>query len=359
MNNTHDNPLISLIIPCYNGEKTLSRAVDSVTSQPCFDLIELIIVNDGSKDGSGAIIDAYAAKYQNIREIYKENGGVSSARNLAMRQAKGKYLAFLDADDWWEPGFLYDEMARELEDSDFEIVAFSYSVVSPGMRFEKLFRVTPGEERLSRMAHHRFSGFSFCSQLYLRSFVNEYGIRFPDTGIGEDQCFAVMCAYAMESVKYIDKIIFTYFTNLGSVTHRVSSVDHYSQFVKGWELTSLWFAKLGEDYDFSVAVLNKFASSIGGICASRGYRSALETVSRIEYYDTIRCYADYPVRPRVRRIIGQWLANPRLFWLKSQLFVRPIHAIKRLLHSYPHLRAFPDWLYYRVIKKYEKTGMQT
>lgn len=354
MTKTEENPLVSLIIPCYNGEKTISRALDSVISQPCFDRVEIIIVNDGSKDGSGAIIDEYAAKYTNIRAIHKENGGVSSARNLAMEQAKGKYLAFLDADDWWEPGFLDDETAMELEDSDFELVAFSYSVASPSKRFEKLFRVTPGEKRFNRMVHHRYSGFQFCSQIYLRSFVNKYGIRFPDTGIGEDQCFAVMCAYVMESVKCIDRIIFTYFINLSSVTHRISPADNYSQSVKGWELTSLWFAELGEDYDFSLAVLNNFASSIGGICASRGYRSALETVSRIEYYDTIRCYADYPVRPRVRRIIGRWLAHPRLFWLKSQLTIRPLNSVKRFLRRHPHMRLFPDWLLYRVIRGYEK-----
>ncbi len=94
------NPLFSIIIPVYNTEKELPRCVDSVLSQR-FEDFELILVDDGSKDSSGAICDAYAAQDRRVSVIHKNNGGSSSARNLGIENAKGEYLLFLDSDDYW------------------------------------------------------------------------------------------------------------------------------------------------------------------------------------------------------------------------------------------------------------------
>lgn len=95
-------PKVSIIVPIYNAEKTISRCVDSILNQEFTDF-ELLLVNDGSKDDSGAICDAYAAKDERVRVIHKENSGVSDTRNLALDLAKGTYLQFLDADDWITP----------------------------------------------------------------------------------------------------------------------------------------------------------------------------------------------------------------------------------------------------------------
>ena len=94
-----DNTLISMIIPVYNGEKTLHRAVESVLPQSNGS-VEIILVNDGSTDGSGAVCDAYLQKSANVKVIHKINGGISSARNAGIAAAHGEYLMFLDADDF-------------------------------------------------------------------------------------------------------------------------------------------------------------------------------------------------------------------------------------------------------------------
>ena len=96
------NPAVSIIVPVYNAESTLDRCIGSILRQSCADF-ELLLVDDGSRDSSGAICDGYAAKDARIRVFHKENGGVSAARNLALREAKGKYLQFLDSDDWAAP----------------------------------------------------------------------------------------------------------------------------------------------------------------------------------------------------------------------------------------------------------------
>ena len=96
------NPTVSIIVPVYNAAETLRRCVDSVLKQDYTDF-ELLLVDDGSRDGSGAICDAYAARDPRVRVIHKENAGVSAARNDALDQAQGTFLQFLDSDDWLTP----------------------------------------------------------------------------------------------------------------------------------------------------------------------------------------------------------------------------------------------------------------
>lgn len=92
------NPLISIIVPIYNAESTLNRCIDSIINQS-FDDWELLLIDDGSKDQSGKICDEYATKDSRIKVFHKENGGVSSARNLGLDNALGKWITFIDSDD--------------------------------------------------------------------------------------------------------------------------------------------------------------------------------------------------------------------------------------------------------------------
>lgn len=96
------NPTVSIIVPVYNAEDTISRCIDSILNQDYTDF-ELLLVNDGSKDSSGSICDKYAAGDSRIHVIHKENTGVSDSRNLALDRACGTYLQFLDSDDWITP----------------------------------------------------------------------------------------------------------------------------------------------------------------------------------------------------------------------------------------------------------------
>ena len=101
-------PKISIIIPVYNAEKYLRNCLDSVLNQSFADW-EMLLVDDGSTDASPSICDEYAAKDGRIRVFHKENGGVSSARNLGLDNAKGEYITFIDSDDWWEEGAMTPE----------------------------------------------------------------------------------------------------------------------------------------------------------------------------------------------------------------------------------------------------------
>lgn len=98
-------PLISVIVPVYNAESTLRQCVDSILSQE-FEDFELLLIDDGSKDGSPAICDEYASKDWRVKAFHKQNGGVSSARNLGIEQAKGEWVVFVDSDDYISKNYL-------------------------------------------------------------------------------------------------------------------------------------------------------------------------------------------------------------------------------------------------------------
>ena len=106
MNEVNNNcsPTISVIVPVYNAEKTIRQCVDSILNQE-YKYLELILVDDGSKDGSPAICDEYAGKDKRVKVFHKENGGVSSARNLGLNHAQGGWITFVDSDDYIDPDY--------------------------------------------------------------------------------------------------------------------------------------------------------------------------------------------------------------------------------------------------------------
>lgn len=108
------NPMVSIIVPVYNAEKSICRCIDSILNQEYTDF-ELLLMDDGSKDSSGSICDEYAKNDSRVKVIHKDNSGVSDTRNQALDLARGKYLQFLDSDDWITPNAtkLFVEAAEE------------------------------------------------------------------------------------------------------------------------------------------------------------------------------------------------------------------------------------------------------
>ena len=114
-------PKVSVIVPVYNVEKYVEKCLKSLVNQTMQE-IEIIVVDDGSKDGSKSIVDNYIKKYPDkIKYLYKENGGLSSARNFAIPYANGEYIAFLDSDDYAEPT-MYEEMYNLAKKEDADMV---------------------------------------------------------------------------------------------------------------------------------------------------------------------------------------------------------------------------------------------
>ena len=122
--------LISIIVPVYNAEKYLPACVESLLSQT-YGALEVILVNDGSKDGSAALCDTYAARDSRVRVIHQENQGVSTARNAGLDHAAGKYVAFVDADDYVKPDYL-ERLHGDMTAHDADFVTCCYEEISHG-----------------------------------------------------------------------------------------------------------------------------------------------------------------------------------------------------------------------------------
>ena len=123
-------PLISVIVPVYNVEKYIAACVDSILAQTYTNL-EILLVDDGSTDSSGALCDEYARRDVRVRVIHQENGGLSDARNTGMQSAQGTYFAFVDSDDFIAGDYIA-YLYGMIEKHHAQIAVCGYQKVYPG-----------------------------------------------------------------------------------------------------------------------------------------------------------------------------------------------------------------------------------
>lgn len=185
-------PLISVIVPVYNTELYIDKCIQSILNQT-YQNLEIILVDDGSTDGSAEKCDLYARMDQRIRVIHKQNGGQASARNVGLDVCVGKYIGFVDSDDWIEPN-MYLILLEQLEKYNADLAicgrydAYENSekrILSRGLGKNGLYDVY---QIFPQMILGQLSDFSVCDKLHRREFWEN--IRFPDGEIYED--FAVM-----------------------------------------------------------------------------------------------------------------------------------------------------------------------
>ncbi len=182
---------ISVIIPAYNVEGLIEKCVNSVVSQDYpAELLEIIAVDDGSKDGTGRILDELAGKYANVQAIHKANGGSSSARNEGLKVATGDYVGFVDSDDFVSPE-MYSTLMEAAQRLDADMVQISRDeIAEDGSKLpdvvippEKETTITP-VQHLETLLMHKGDA-SFCTKLTKRSYFTEE-MQFPEGELNED-----------------------------------------------------------------------------------------------------------------------------------------------------------------------------
>lgn len=221
------NPEISIIIPCYNSSKTIARTIKSLEVSIESDA-EILFVDDGSTDNTVSEIERLSKKL-NYRIISKANGGVSSARNVGIDEASGKYIYFLDSDDTIAP-----ELLSRIKSNDSDMIIFGYrhqknnrwKAVIPRIRDNYVSSYLLGEIYIN-----------MCSFAVKRAIVTNTGIKFDEhTYYSEDIEFIVRCLYASKQFKIIPECLFHYHNNPESVMHhpvynekRISSINAYKR----------------------------------------------------------------------------------------------------------------------------------
>ena len=216
--------LVSVIVPVYNVEKYLNKCIDSIISQT-YKNLEIILVDDGSPDNSGAICDEYAKKDTRIRVIHKENGGVSSARNVGIEISNGNWISFIDSDDWIEEDY-FEIMLNEAKKENADIVFCGYNRIWKNKvetinGFEDNKSFNSKEYLINALTPQ--TGIGFCHMKIIKR--NSIGqIRFNnELVVGEDALFNVEISKNIEKAFFCKKALYNYRNNESSVVKRFDS----------------------------------------------------------------------------------------------------------------------------------------
>lgn len=238
------NPLISVIIPVYNIEQYLPKCLDSVLAQT-YKNFEIIAIDDGSKDDSAKILREYSTADCRVKPVLKENGGVSSARNLGIDVSCGEYIYFLDGDDWIEPYTL-----ERLLDSDgkFDVVqgahVNSYADGTENCPINFLPRTFFGKKEILGSYFLNQTQESSCNKLYKKSAIGD--TRFDeDLAVAEDSKFLYTVLKKASKLKHIPYITYHYFCREDSCTHEVLQEKHFAPL----SVRNMQFSEICNDKD--------------------------------------------------------------------------------------------------------------
>ncbi|WP_422119611.1 glycosyltransferase [Gardnerella sp. DNF00354] len=274
----NENPLVSIIVPVYNSAKYLSGCVDSILAQT-YKNIELILVDDGSKDDSGKICDSYASKDSRVKVIHQQNGGISRAQNAGLDAASGEFIAFADNDDildcknieillnailqsgasmskakWRQFGLSSLEQikkeaglgARGLSAEKSQATARlenmpQIKIVKNPLKayqtvFCKIFRIIGN--KLGKNSETRYFNEANWCRLYKREVWE--GVRFPEGKFAQDTAMASVLYSRMNYVAHVDEVLYYWLQRADSVTHKMRDAgfyhDHIDAVRANWDL---------------------------------------------------------------------------------------------------------------------------
>lgn len=215
-----NTPLLSVIVPVYNVEDYVGRCVDSILNQTYRNL-EVILVDDGATDSSGAICDAFQEKDSRVRVIHKENGGLSSARNTGLEAATGEYITFVDSDDWIEADGYAHLMELMFRYGVKLVCGGNYNV--DGATGERTLALCPekeevisAEEFVGRMFLWQGFDSSACDKIYHRSLLETF--RYPEGKVCEDVPVTYKIVLTTDRAALSDRPFYNYFHREGSIT---------------------------------------------------------------------------------------------------------------------------------------------
>lgn len=291
-------PKFSIIIPVYNVEMYLHACVDSVLSQSFCDF-EVLLVDDGSPDGCPDICDAYAAADERVTAIHKMNGGLSDARNVGLRAARGEYVIFLDSDDYYLSTNFFEEINAKIVKNDCDAVFFrrrKYSEESgtlepPPALYPEMEEMTCGEI-LCCLSQRDMLDANASMKATRRTFLIENKLYFKKGIFSEDVEWFFRYAPLLQSVELLNCPAYCYRMREGSITHSIteknvldlfSSVESYADVIRDCQSET------------RVALLNYMAYQyyiILGLCHNTLQGSARSDLQKkLRHYTWLRDYS--------------------------------------------------------------------
>ena len=230
-----NSPKISISVPVYNAEKYLRQCLASLVTQTFWD-IEIVVVNDGSTDGTKEICEEFAKRDSRIKLIHKENGGIASARQVALDSATGIFMGSVDADDWVEPDFCEKMYSKAVDENADVILCDSwYEYEHVGKKINSYGKDIPVDN--AEIIEEALNGLMPCSvwnKLYKMDFLRKHKIIFEDgINMGEDVLFFLKVLRHTMRFVYLPECLYHYRRMPGedSYTNRVT-LDSYNQMLR-------------------------------------------------------------------------------------------------------------------------------
>ncbi len=255
MRKTIPNKLISIIVPCYNAGMSLARTLDSVREQE-YKNLEVILVNDGSRDNTLEVAERYAELDSRIRVIAQDNAGVSVARNNGLRVARGEYIMFLDADDNYTTPYAITDMMKELLKTKADLCVCNFIHPCFEQHIEGGVYDLTRDDHFLKFYQDFFANGMPWNKIYKRKCITEdfpVGIKFT-----EDALFNLDNLHNFKKVVVIDKVYYNYYCAPYNPNAQASAVNSIYLQDRFWEnKNTIWYMGM-KHYDYIINSINKF-----------------------------------------------------------------------------------------------------
>lgn len=323
------DPLVTVAIAAYNVEKYLRRGIQQVLNQT-YENLEIILVDDGSTDNTAKMCDDIATEDSRIRVVHKENGGLGSARNVGIEQAKGDYLYFFDVDDFIEPN-LIEENVKTAENKQVDLIIFGFFVRIDGEQHEE--EIALQEELITSNQQLKKK---FCSELlftrhgngfawnkfYRMSFLRKYGFKFGDQRIQQDEPFNMQLYLRLDRVYVSPKAFYHYVIyssgNAGSryLPDRFEIVtDVYHQFIDFYKKWGL------DDENVLEYIRKRYASGIYQAVTANCFHVDCELAATGKYKYIKKIVSNPEVRDCIAQVWRTPIRDPILVCIKKRWII--------------------------------------
>ena len=311
------NTTISVIVPVYNVSPYLQRCFNSIINQTYSDL-EIILVDDGSTDGSGELCDRLAEQDDRVRVFHKPNGGLGSARNVGIQAAKGNYLGFVDSDDWIEPT-MYATILKLMQENRAQIGACGIrrvtesgdsSFYNENLQERHIYTT---EEALNELPRNERLSNSMCNKLFQRETI--VGLIINEQIAYEDNPFTPQCIGRAKTVIDTAEPFYCYYEREGSISRKDFSIKEFDR-VKADRM------RLDYYHDYFPQCEDSAAIAYIGSCLKLYFNarkcaeaSEQRTALKEELRAVIKAYPHLPFTKKQRAKVRLFLLNPALYSL--------------------------------------------
>lgn len=261
--------LVSIVIPVYNTEKYLKYCIESLINQSFYNC-EFIFIDDGSTDKSSDIIKKYMKKDNRIVLFKQENKGVSEARNLGVSKANGRYIGFVDSDDYIEKD-MYQKLYNTIEDTNCDVVISNFEEELKKNKYIRDYNLKKNEILDRNYIENTILPFfiekdclnTVCNKLYKKSIIDENNIKFPrGLPLGEDGIFNILFFSKANLCFYIDYIGYHYREVDGSATRNMEKHDYFQRELDIYNFDLSKLINLNSNLDIKVLKSIKFINNV-------------------------------------------------------------------------------------------------